>query len=251
MNKIKAYCINLERAKERRENSEKQYQQLGIDFEFITAVDGKSLTDQEIQEMDYDEGAAKRLRNIQQSRGLSRMEMACSLSHLKAYRKIVEDKISIALISEDDVVFNFKKDYLENLIKELPENWEICFLFHRGLCRRISNGVCRFLSLPGGAVCYLLNLGVAQKLLDLAKPLRLGPDILIGRATLGGFLKGYGAFPVRVRHEDKNFSFLGGGLYKESIFKKIYHYLINHFILVRNIKHFFRRNKNADSVELY
>ena len=179
------------------------------------------------------------------------MEIACSLSHLKAYQRIKEEKTPIALISEDDVVFNFNKDYLYEILAELPDNWGICFLFHRGRFRRISRHICKFDSIPGSAVCYLLTLKGAEKLLELSQPLRLGPDILIGRATFNGSLEGYGTFPVKVKHDDNCYSFLLGAPYKKNKLKELYHFLANRFAWVRRLKYFIKRDENAFFSDLY
>lgn len=249
--KIKIYCINLKRAVERRAQAEKEFQRIGIRYEFIEAVDGKDLTDDEIARTGYNEEAAKRLRNIYKIRGLSRLEIACSLSHLKVYNKIVRDNAEVALIAEDDAFFNFDAAYLDRILAALPDKWEICFLFHRGLCKRINHYICRFQSFPGSAVCYLLSTKGAEKLLELAKPLRLAPDILIGRSTFSGFLNGYGVFPVRVIHADNNFSFLLGSSYKKRFLKDIYHFWSNHFLWVRRVRFFLSKEKKYYMKDLH
>ena len=251
INKLKGYCINLERAIDRHKNAENEYQRLGIPFEFIKAVDGNSLTKQDIIKLGYDETAAKRLRNIYHKRGLSRTDIGCALSHIKTYQRIKEEKTPIAFISEDDAIFSFGKNYLNKILDELPNDWEICYLFHRGLLKRISHHICKFDSFPGSAVCYLLTLKATEKLLALSKPLRLGSDILIGRATYKGILKGYGAFPIRVKHKDDYYSFLSNGSYKESKLKELYHFLANRIAWVRRVKYFLKPNKNHNLSDLY
>lgn len=251
INKIKAYCINLERAVERHKKSEQEYQRLGVPFEFIKAVDGNKLTNQDISKLGYDELAAKNLRNIYGKRGLDHREIACALSHLKVYQKIKEEKTPIALIAEDDAEFIFDKDYLGELLKELPENWEICSLFHSGSCKRIGHYICRFDSLPGSSVCYLLTLKGAEKLLELSQPLRLAADALIGRAIYKGVLKGFGAFPVKVKHNDNSFSSLLDRGYKKNRLKGVYDFFANRFVWIRHISYFINHNENNYFSDLY
>lgn len=237
-NKIKAYCINLKTETKRYWYAKKQLQNLKIPFEFIEAIDGKKLTDQEILKIGYDEKLAKRLRNIYHKRGLNRKEIACAYSHLKTYKKIQEDKTQIALVLEDDAIFSFDKEYLYTLLNELPSDWEICLLYHRGLCKRFSAHLCTFSSVPGGAVSYLITLRGARKLLELSKPLRLAADALIGRAIYTKFLNGYGAFSIKVKH-------------KENFYKKLYHFFSDRFIWVRDLKYFIKFNPNIYFSDLY
>lgn len=246
---LKGYCINLERARERRKNAKKEYKKLGIPFEIIKAVDGKKITADEIIEVGYDDLVAKRLRNRYKNRGLTQTEIACSLSHLKAYEKIISDKTPFAMVSEDDALFPFKKDYLEKILSELPNDWEICLLFHKGNCKKISKNICQFLSPPGSAVCYLLTLKGAEKLLKIGYPLRLAADSLTGRTIYKKELIGYGAFPVKVKHNDQGYSTILGDRYSKDILKEFYRFFSNRFTWVRRLKYFlYNKNKNFSDI---
>lgn len=249
---IKTYCISLERATERREKSKQECQKLGLPFEFITAIDGKTLTDDEIIKTGYNEILGKKLRNKYQSRGLSHTDIAIALSHIKAYKKIIEDQTLIALIIEDDAVFNFNKKYLNKLLTELPNDWEICLLFHDGLCKKISSHLCKFKVPPGFLVCYLLTLKGAEKLLKLSQPLRLCSDTLTGRAIYKNILNGYGVMPIKAKHDDKGHSFnCPTGNNKKILLKKLYDFAANRFTWVRRLKYLIIKNPNDNFSELY
>jgi glycosyl transferase family 25 len=94
---MKIFVISLERALDRRAVITEQMDRLGLPFEFVDGVDGKQLSDDEVSEL-YDKKRAYR----QEGRRFSLGEIGCALSHIKAYRKIVEDDIPCALILEDD-----------------------------------------------------------------------------------------------------------------------------------------------------
>lgn len=95
---MRIFIISLKRSVDRRKVMSEHLARLGLDFEFINGVDGNKLSPEEISKL-YDEKWAFR----QEGRHLSRGEIGCSLSHLKVYRKIVNEDLSYALILEDDV----------------------------------------------------------------------------------------------------------------------------------------------------
>ena len=71
---------------------------LGIDFEFVDAVDGRHGLDPQYEDQ-IDRAEARRRGRI-----LSDSEFACALSHITVYRHIVSKQITYALILEDDAV---------------------------------------------------------------------------------------------------------------------------------------------------
>src|SRR5690606_8844959 len=94
----KAYVINLERAQERRARIAAALDGLGLDWEIFSAVDGRRLDDRAFAEA-YDAAGANAA-----YREMSRGEVACALSHLGVYRKMLDDGASHALVLEDDAL---------------------------------------------------------------------------------------------------------------------------------------------------
>jgi glycosyl transferase family 25 len=96
---MKTFVINLPRSTERRERMGRMlaaYPELEV--EFIDAVDGCALTDEEREER-FDT-------RMGDFRTLGRMrpgEIGCTLSHQKCYHRIVDERIPCALILEDDL----------------------------------------------------------------------------------------------------------------------------------------------------
>lgn len=94
---MKIFVISLKRAQDRREVISEQMHRLGLPFEFIDGVDGKSLTDKQIEGLADQKWAYRN-----EGRFFTRGEIGCYASHLLAYQKVVEDDLSYALILEDD-----------------------------------------------------------------------------------------------------------------------------------------------------
>ena len=66
------------------------------------------------------------------SRQLTTYEIACALTHLNIYRRLVDENIEMAIVSEDDVhlVPNFREE-LARVLAELPHDWELVYFWYR------------------------------------------------------------------------------------------------------------------------
>jgi glycosyl transferase family 25 len=89
-----AYVINLARSADRRAHITAELRKTGLDYEIITAVDGRDLDLHDPTII----GSALIARN-----SFPAGTAGCALSHLRAYRKILEDGLDAALVLEDDV----------------------------------------------------------------------------------------------------------------------------------------------------
>ena len=90
-----AYVINLARSLDRRAHITAELKKTGLDYEIITAVDGRDL--------DLHDAAAidpSFLTRIVCPPGSA----GAALSHVSVYRKIIEDRLDVALVLEDDAV---------------------------------------------------------------------------------------------------------------------------------------------------
>src|SRR5262249_32883389 len=89
------YVINLARSLDRRAHITAELRKTGLDYEIITAVDGRDL--------DLgDSGLIDPLLLAKNS--FPAGTAGCALSHLSAYQKSIADGLDQALILEDDVV---------------------------------------------------------------------------------------------------------------------------------------------------
>src|SRR4028118_895868 len=95
---MKVLVISLARSADRRIEIEKQLRTVGLDFEIVEAVEGSALSPEEMESACDME--AIRARPIHLSPGAS----GCALSHLKAYRMVLDQDLPHALICEDDVL---------------------------------------------------------------------------------------------------------------------------------------------------
>jgi len=239
---IKSYVISLERASERRRQALVEQERLGLPFQSIAAIDGaKSPSDFVLE--GYSEEQGRKLRNIYGKRGLSRNEQACALSHLKVYRQIIEDGVDVAVVSEDDAVFLCNQDALLQAIRSLPDGWDVFYLYHRGDIERADNNLVSFRSVPGSAVSYVVTNAAARKLVDLASPLRLAADALLGRAVFIGLLEGYGAFPLLASHQDAGMSLLSGRV-SSSRTVSIKGWLLSRSMLTRKLSFLFTKSNS-------
>lgn len=182
------FVINLEHSKERRKHIEEQLNNLGLDFEIIKAIDGKNLSENQLKQ--YSKKEALRVKG----RELSTGEIACSLSHLELWKRIVDEDLQKALILEDDAMIG---EILKKIIKlenTFPPSWElinfttdwklipfgkpIYDIYRMANIKGISNR----------SSTYLINKKGAERLLNHAFPIRLPIDDLKGRTKMTGLV---------------------------------------------------------------
>lgn len=98
MGNIRAFIIHLERAEKRRQQVETLRGQLPEPVEVIEAVDGLKLSHDEV-----DAVYRRRLHAPAYPFRLHDTEIACFLSHRRAWHAIVENGLDAGLVVEDDV----------------------------------------------------------------------------------------------------------------------------------------------------
>ncbi|MDE0330627.1 MAG: glycosyltransferase family 25 protein [Nitrospinae bacterium] len=94
---MKCIVINLPRADARRRAMVRQFDALGIEFEFINATDWRDLDDEEWALVDRES------RDREGRRPLSDGMIACHLSHRKALGSVAAGEDELAAVFEDDV----------------------------------------------------------------------------------------------------------------------------------------------------
>jgi glycosyl transferase family 25 len=97
---VPVFVINLERDTARRRRMEALLAAAGLEAEFVTAVDGRALSDAERARRDR--ARSLRVYGVE----LFDTELACCLSHLQVYERIVRDGIAAALVMEDDIALD-------------------------------------------------------------------------------------------------------------------------------------------------
>jgi len=179
------FIINLPRHAERRQIMKTRLQEIGLTYEFIDGVDGKTLSPDDL--ISYDR--QKRLRYF--GRDLQPGEIGCLLSHRKIFQKMVDEQLSHAVILEDDVIFEAEFPAVLQALLTTPVPWDVIrFLgsekiYARG-CRKIAPlaghyQLARLPTAPGGAHGYLMSQKAAQVMLRHMQRNWLPIDTLQGR----------------------------------------------------------------------
>lgn len=215
---MKVFVINLRKSADRKEHMKKQLGRLDIAYEFVDAVDGKALTDQEIKMHGLETFPPWPSFNARQ---LSRFEIGCLLSHLAIYKRMIAENIEWACILEDDAVLG---ENLEMLLKVMADHLarsrhDLLLLGHHGRYHDFSRGaeyfpkrrtnlscyrVVKAVELPYGTYAYIIKQSAARKLLGEAYPLRMPMDYLTGHSTSIGVNLGI-LTPPAVTHNSTMF----------------------------------------------
>lgn len=99
---MKVYIINLERSSDRKMYMLEELKKLSfVDPEFISAVDGRVMTEGE-RKKSFDEKKFHLRYSIEVRPG----EIGCTLSHQKCYKKMLQENEPYVLILEDDIALS-------------------------------------------------------------------------------------------------------------------------------------------------
>ncbi len=106
---MRIFVINLPTSVDRRHAIMTQAAQLGLEIEILDAINGKDLTEKQINE----------LTKSHKDSGMTLGEVGCSLSHLSVYQKIADENIPLALIMEDDAEISNNIKTIADKIKKI------------------------------------------------------------------------------------------------------------------------------------
>ena len=119
---MQTYVINLARSPDRRAHIAAQLGKAQVDYQIVAAVDGRELDLSDTRLVDPAFARANTARP-----GI----VGCSLSHLEAYRRIIDDDLQSACVLEDDVVLPGDLGILADEIASRMSGAEIVLLnFH-------------------------------------------------------------------------------------------------------------------------
>lgn len=171
---MKIYIVNLEKDIERKASIKAQLDALNLDYQFISAVYGKALSQEEIAQLSPD---------FEKTR-LTLPELGCALSHLKVYREIIKNNDEIALILEDDIKINSDLiELLKYISKQNNSNKaEVIILgkvneYIDSFKKKINTqySIAKAID-SSGTYCYCVNHLAAKKLLEFLQPVWLVAD---------------------------------------------------------------------------
>lgn len=120
---MRIYLINLDRAPERLQYMQKAFDEAGLEFTRIAAVDGKQLSDEEISCVVSGEGYWG---------WLTRGEIGCFLSHRLCWQAIADAKEPYAAIFEDDMVLGANTGKILSTTSWIPEDADVVKLETEG-----------------------------------------------------------------------------------------------------------------------
>jgi glycosyl transferase family 25 len=125
MPSYKVLVINLARSPERLAAIRTQLDAINIPFDRIDAFDGRNLSDDFVEQV-----SPAHIVRKSYHRALSKAEVACSLSHKKAWRQIIDDDLDFGVILEDDVDLLDNFSEVVTLLAELPHgDWDFIKLY--------------------------------------------------------------------------------------------------------------------------
>jgi glycosyl transferase, family 25 len=222
----KIFVITLPRAHERHRLIERELS--GVNFEFFYGVDKLEFSVEDA----ITQGVYSPKRTKAENRyypELSLGQVACSWSHLKIYQDIIAKGYEKVLIFEDDaVVIRENIGELQNIMSELPSDWELLYLGYRKHWNitpmvkvkqlyyrmigalRITSWSSKMYSnyyakpysehfMRAGfhdyAHAYAITLDGAQKLAKFQTPIAFSADTLLSYAVMKDVVKAYISLP--------------------------------------------------------
>lgn len=128
------YMINLKRRPERRMKMEATMKELGLDFTYFEAVDGKTLTDDVLIEKGIT--LMPEYADPYHKRAMTMGEIGCFLSHYTIWQRIVELNQEYVLVLEDDIRFEaYFAERSEQLLQEAKRigGWDLIYFGRKRL----------------------------------------------------------------------------------------------------------------------
>ncbi|WP_439328203.1 glycosyltransferase family 25 protein [Lonepinella sp. BR2357] len=195
----------------RREVITQRFNALNIPFQFVDAVYGKDLNEEQLAQVDYEFYPKK----YRAKKPLTIGEIGCAMSHIKFYEYMVKQQIEQAIIFEDDIIIHHDfKRIISDVLKKVPARREIIFLDHNKTrywpCKRKIFRTYKLVRYRTPfktsrrvitmTDAYLITLNGARKLLDKAYPIRMPSDYLTGLLQLNK-LNAYGVEPPCIFRE--------------------------------------------------
>ncbi len=179
------FVVNRLKDKDRFEYTKKMLDVFGVEYQFIEAVEGEDIPEDELSKIYSEEKAIKYI-----GRGMSKGEIGCCMSHIKIYRIICQQQIPHAVILEDDM--SISEDilpFLENLTA-LSTNWNVINLSKQIISPKIKWNIKTWtihknytVGLPYGAVsstgCYVITKEFAQYCIDNIFPIYAPMDDIL------------------------------------------------------------------------
>lgn len=169
---MKIFVINLDRDEERLKFAQEQAEKNGFSFERVAGVFAKEMSASELKK---DVNYLRFTLRMGKRPGLG--EIGCALSHIKIYRKMVEENIPYACILEDDIfILDHFKEQLEKLGAWFNQDKPFVVRLNMPVKNSESNEIAIRNHADYSACSYCLNLAAANALLKDNYPLHTFAD---------------------------------------------------------------------------
>ena len=218
------YVVTIKRNSERQHKISSLLNQYNLLFSFIEGVDGEQLDSEKLKQVFDRHKSNQRL-----GYDLTKNEIACSLSHIKALKIFIEDdKQDYVLILEDDIVI-LNLDTYYDALENLPDkmNWDVLYFGYQNknnkmpfsvfikwkfiypvlIFFKIKNYYLKKIRLifdssynkhwmrlgsHNGAYAYIVNKKAARKIIDYNTPLFVQADVVLMDLILRGEINAFG-----------------------------------------------------------
>ena len=176
----KIYVVSLE-GSDRRKSIDELMNKHNMSFEYIDAVNGYNMFKSQDEHIDW------YVKNFHDQRLVngwipSHGQIGCWLSHVKIWKKMVDEDIESALILEDDVTFRDDiNEEFSRRVKNVPSDWNALAVGYNcgGVAKTINEDICQLVNFSG-TYGYALKKSCAQILLDLYFPMQAAVDGFLG-----------------------------------------------------------------------
>ncbi|WP_244481563.1 glycosyltransferase family 25 protein [Rhizobium sp. Root1203] len=197
---LRTFLINLDRAESRLEAMQRQFQQLGMGFERVAAIDGAMI---DLPHAHYDEAAFRRLHG----RLTNPAEVGCYLSHVACAQKLLDSTEAFALILEDDLTLPGDLPVVIAEALAAHAHWDVLRLSTVNSGRKFpivamsgDRALAIALTREKGSGAYLINRHAAEWICTRLVPMRLPYDIAFDLEFFAG-LRGMFISPEPISQE--------------------------------------------------
>ena len=174
------FVINLDDSKDRFDVISKRLDKLGISYERMSAVNGRALTEEEVESLTYPHDHFET--KVRFTRMLTRGEIGCFLSHRKCWQRLLVSDEKFAAVMEDDIEISPHAQEFLTADRWIPENVDLIqmgggnrVVNARVMSEELKINDCFKLYRPTtpalGTLCYIISKRAARAALDMSKKL--------------------------------------------------------------------------------
>lgn len=194
------YMINLDKDQHEFPDAARRFSKLGIQVERLSAVYGKSLSKEYIDSVVHPYGLHT-IKNEMLTLWdiLSLGAVGCSLSHIKAWKMLLDSDQELLHVLEDDADPKESVEEMNQFVNEVEKidpEWDVIYLGYLpkflGSCdQKLESGIWRIRSMMPGTQSYLISKRGAKKLMEHAFPLVNAIDAYMSLSFMNRDVRAY------------------------------------------------------------